>query len=303
MCSGGVDSSLIAHFARQHHSNLIAYVADVEGVNINEKDRAKQVCDQLDIELRTVSVTREDYMRLWPIAAYHNDEPIFFRQTMLQLAVSEVVSRDGFKVILCGEGADELFGGYPWQASVYEMWKVRRKRSRIFPNNRFVHFLMNLLPSNHPLDLDQLSREPFRYLGENSTVGRLNPRNIAAVDSGKRALRRHRLMKLLEPLDKIEDRAFLARSFEDFLVHLRTLLKCNDKMNMANSVESRVPFLDKRSIDFGLHLPVSTKYQDNVSKPLLKTAASSLLPRDLMHQKKWFFCSQPDVEQHHAFFR
>lgn len=295
MCSGGVDSSLVAHFARQHHPNLVAYVADVEGVSISEKDRAKQVCDELDIELRVVSVTREDYLRLWPIAAYHNDEPIYFKQNMLHLAVSEAVSRDGFKVLLCGEGADELFGGYHWQASVYNMWKVRRKRSKLFPDNRFVRYMMNLLPSHHPLNLKELSGEPFQYLGKESPVGQLNPRTIAAVDGGKRALRRRRLMKLLEPLDKIEDRAFLARSFEDFLVHLGTSLKCNDKMNMANSVESRVPFLDKRLIDFGLHLPLHTKYRDKISKPLLKKSASTRLPKGLMHQKKVGFSASNKV--------
>lgn len=302
MCSGGVDSSLIAHFAHQYHSNLIAYVADVEGVSISEKDRATQVCDHLNIELRTVPVTRDDYLRFWPKAAYHREEPIFFKQSMLHFAVSEAVSRDGFKVLLCGEGADELFCGYHWQASIYEMWKIRRKRSKIFPNNRFIRFLMNLLPSHHPLNLDQLSGEPFQYLGNESPIGQLKPRKITSVDGGRRVLRRRRLMKLLEPLEKIEDRAFLARSFEDFIVHLGTSLKCNDKMNMANSVESRVPFLDKRLIDFALHLPVKTKYRNGISKPLLKTSASAHLPKDLMYQKKVGFHASDAMWNHTLHF-
>lgn len=286
MCSGGVDSSLIAAISKKNKHDLTAYVADVEGVKISEKERAKRVCNHLEIELRTVPVSREKYLNLWPEAAYHHDEPIFFRQNMLHMAVAEKVSEDGFKVLLCGEGADELFGGYDWQAKIYEMWQIRRRHSNLFPDNRLTRLISKYLPQFKPLDLNQLQNEPFTQLGKNPPAGRLDGRYLTAIDGGQRPLRRREMMAKLAPLKKLEDRAFLARTFEDFMVHLATSLKTVDKMNMANSVESRVPFLDHRLIDFALHLPANTKYLDGVSKPLLKEAASKKLPRDLMNAQK-----------------
>ena len=286
MCSGGVDSSLMAALAKKSKNDLTAYVADVEGVQISERDRATRACNHLDIDLRIVPISREEYLKLWPEAAYYYDEPIFFRQNMLHMAVAKQVRKDGFKVLLCGEGADEFFGGYDWQARVYDMWRLRRRRQKVFPNNRFTRLISKYIPQLHPLDLEELQGEPFENIGRNLPVGQLNNRHLVAIDGGHRTLRRRKMMDKLSPLEKIEDRAFLARTFEDIKIHLATTLKTTDKMNMATSVESRVPFLDERLMDFALHLPVKTKYANGVSKPLLKEAASKMLPRDLMHENK-----------------
>lgn len=286
MCSGGVDSSLLTALASERKKDIVAYVADVEDLDVSEKVRAERVCNHLNIELRTVPVSREKFFKLWPFAAYYHDEPIFFRQNMLHMAVAEQVREDGYKVLLCGEGADELFGGYSWQASVYEMWQVRRKRAKFYPDNRIIRLLSKLIPNFRPLDMDQLQAEPFSHIGKNPPTGRLDPRDLAAVDGGQRAFRRQKMMEILSPIEKIEERAFLARSFEDFLVHLATSLKTVDKMNMAFSVESRVPYLDDRIIDFALHIPAKHKYQNKISKPLLKECASHRLPRELMHLPK-----------------
>ncbi|MDR9409254.1 MAG: asparagine synthase (glutamine-hydrolyzing), partial [Balneolaceae bacterium] len=211
MCSGGVDSSLMAAFACQHKQDLVGYVADVEGVKISEKERAEQIADHLNIELRTVPVKRRDFLRLWPYAAYHNDEPIYFKQNMLHLAVAERVQKDGFKILLCGEGADELFGGYHWQASVHDMWKIRRKKSELIPDNRLTRFLMRFLPTHHPLDLDQLQKEPFRYLSPDPPIGNIPSQNIIFIEEAKKQLLRKSFMNKLEPLKNIEDRAYLTR--------------------------------------------------------------------------------------------
>lgn len=295
MCSGGVDSSLIAAAAKNYKADLTAYVADVEGVQISEKERAKKVCAHLGIELRVVPVSRKKFLRLWPEAAYHHDEPIYFRQNMLHMAIAKQVREDGFKVLLCGEGADELFGGYDWQAGIYDMWNLRRRHSKIFPNNRFTQLISKYMPQFRSLDLNQLQNEPFIQIGQNPPAGQFDGRYLTAIDGGQRQLRRREMMDKLAPLGRVEDRAFLARTFEDFLVHLATSLKCVDKMNMASSVESRVPFLDQRLMDFALHLPVKTKYRNGVSKPLLKEAASKKLPRDLMNEKKIGFGAPPKL--------
>jgi asparagine synthase (glutamine-hydrolysing) len=286
MCSGGVDSSLIAAYAKAYDKNMTAYVAEVEGYIPSEKERAQRVCDHLGIELRVVPVSRNDFLRLWPKAVYHNDEPNYFKQNIPHMAVAEKVHSDGYKVLVCGEGADELFGGYPWQANTHRIWQIIMRRNRLLSAlGPLAKYVRRLTASNSFTELEKQMQEPFLN-ADPVNRDKLGPRYLPVVDGGRRALRRRDTFKRLSPLNNPAEQAFLTRSFEDFYMHLGTSLKSNDKMNMAFSVESRVPFLDKRLIDFANHLPFSARYKKPVSKPLLKKSASKRLPEDLMYVKK-----------------
>jgi len=286
MCSGGVDSSLIAAYAKAYDQNIVAYVAEVEGHIPNEKERAQRICDHLGIELRVVPVTRNDFLRLWPIAAYHNDEPLYFKQSIPHMAVAEAVHSDGYKVLVCGEGADELFGGYPWQANTHRIWQIILRRNRMLSYmGPLAKYIRRFTASKSFMELEKQMQEPFLNV-ESVNRNRLGPRYLPVVDGGRRALRQRDTFKRLEPLKNPAEQAFLTRALEDYYVHMGTALKSNDKMNMAFSVESRVPYLDKRLIDFALHLPFQTKLDKGISKPLLKKSASKRLPEDLMYVKK-----------------
>ncbi|MDR9409508.1 MAG: asparagine synthase-related protein, partial [Balneolaceae bacterium] len=78
-------------------------------------------------------------------------------------------------------------------------------------------------------------------------------------------------------------------------IHMGISLKCNDRMNMAKSIESRVPFLDTRLIDFAMHLPAHAKYRDGITKFLLKKLAARYLPPELMYRKKVGFGFSNDL--------
>jgi len=286
MCSGGVDSSLITAYAKAYDRNIVAYVADVTGYTPSERDRAQRICDHLNVELRVVPVTRNDFLRLWPLAVYHSDEPLYFKQNIAHMAVAEAVHKDGYKVLLCGEGADELFGGYVWQANTYRIWKKVLLRNKLLPYlGPFATYIRRFTSGSSFIGLDKHQQEPFLSI-EGVFKSKLESRYLTAVDGGKRVLRQRDTFKKLEPLGNPAEQAFLTRAIEDYYVHMGTALKSNDKMNMAFSVESRVPFLDKRLIDFAAHLPFNTKYENRISKPLLKKSASKLLPKDLMYVKK-----------------
>lgn len=286
MCSGGVDSSLLTVYAHQFQPDIVAYVADVEGFNSVETERARKVTDSLGIELREVPISREYFMKLWPKAIYYNDEPFYFKQTALHMAVANAAHKDGFKVLLCGEGADELFGGYSWQAKDYQRWRKRRRVYELLSTLKPLHLFFKKILKVYPLvKIDFRDKDPFKKIVQEYPT-QFEPRELLAIDNGIRNIRQRSLFQKLNPLQKVEDRAFLARSFEDFYVHLGTSLKCNDKMNMACSVESRVPFLDSKLIDFAIHLPRSTKYHKGTSKYLLKKVASTYLPDEIVHAKK-----------------
>ena len=144
LCSGGLDSSLVSAVAKDHKHDIVAYVADIEGMHGEEVKRAKTVCEYLDITLRPVPVTLDIYYRLWPQAILANDQPNYFAQNTAAMAVAEVMKHDGFKAVLTGHGADELFGGYTWFADVYKMWRRRRLHAKWIRNNPLFRLLGKL---------------------------------------------------------------------------------------------------------------------------------------------------------------
>ncbi len=285
MCSGGLDSSLITAFAKKLKPDIVAYVADVDGIKVSEVDRAEKVCQHLGVELRKIKVDQEKFLRFWPLTVYHNDEPNFFTQNILSMVVSDAVHRDGFKVLLTGEGSDELFGGYDWQVDVYRMWRIRRLQTAILPNIRLFRVLGRFLSKLSPPDLPNLMRNPFQDM-EMGWPGQKPTGQFCAVDGGQRSFRQAALFKKLAEVKPLEERAFLTCCLEDLYAHLRTSLSSHEKMAMACSVEARVPFLENHLIDFGLHLPFSAKYHKGVAKRVVKAVAVKTLPFEIVHAPK-----------------
>jgi asparagine synthase (glutamine-hydrolysing) len=283
MCSGGVDSSLITAIARRHKPDLVAFVADAVGLVPSEADKAEQVAKHLGVQLQRVRITAEDFPQLWAEAAWHNDVPIYFQQNPLALAVSKAVRDAGFKVLVTGEGSDELFMGYGWQAAVGRMWRLRQWHARVVPDvaplRRFARWLQWLMP----FDLAAMAQEPFDH---RTALGGAPPAAELVIDGG---IRRGRARSLFARFDRISDlgeRAMLARQFDDIYHHLRVVLASNDRMTMAASIEARVPFLETDLIDFGLHLAPRAKYGRRQPKRVVKALAETLLPKDIVHARK-----------------
>ena len=280
MCSGGLDSGLVTALMREDKPDVVAYVAEVEGVAEPEGARAARLCSALGVELRQVRVDVETFYRLWPAAVYANDRPNYFPQNVAAMAVAEAVRADGFKALLNGDGADEVFGGYSWYVTEYRSWRKRRLRAAWTRNNRWFRTLGRFLPALRPIDLDRLAQRPFtrdRSSEQDAVTDRLT---CALTD--RRDLLQEALFRRLDVIPRHEDRAFLARSFQDLYVHLAETLETNDRMAMSQSVEARVPFLENALIDLGLHLPRRAKYDRGRSKRLVHAMASRHLPADVL---------------------
>jgi asparagine synthase (glutamine-hydrolysing) len=284
-CSGGLDSSLTTALAARQRAGLVSYVADIEGVDVNEHHKAQAVCRALGCELRPVHINQEAFLRRWPLCAYHNDQPHFFAQNVAMAEVAAAAHQDGFKVLITGEGADELFGGYPWQESAFRHWRRHQQRSRWLPRNRFFRRLGKLLAPLRPPDLASFESAPFTRQSDHLGLALGTPR-ACVIDALARPSRHQALFQKLAPIAAWKERAFLARSFEDFLCHLRVALRSNEKMAMLNSVEMRFPFLSNSMIDFGLHAPFKAKYHGHVTKRIEKQVAEKYLPREIVHAPK-----------------
>ncbi|MBZ0166565.1 MAG: asparagine synthase (glutamine-hydrolyzing) [Candidatus Omnitrophica bacterium] len=291
MCSGGVDSSYVTAIAAEYKPDLTAYVADLSGAGIHEAVKAQAVADKAGIELRKVPIDQERYLRFWPKAIYANDQPIFFHQNVMWMIVSSVVHDDGFKVLLAGEGSDEVFGGYRWQKSAHDMWRERRFQKAWWVNNKVSRKVAALLDPFLPKDSSTWDKHPFFRQPLESNI--LNSdAALAPIDGLQRRLRQREIYQKLHMIQPEAERAFLARGVDDFYTHLRTCLLSSDKMGMAVAIETRVPFLANAVIDFGYHLNFAAKWRGEEQKYIVRQASLKKIPRDNVYAPKiGFGCS------------
>jgi asparagine synthase (glutamine-hydrolysing) len=260
MCSGGVDSSLITAYAKAENPAIVGYVADAP-VGEGEAAQAERVGRHLGVEVRRVPVDRERFLRLWPHAVWHSDKPSMHASDPALLAVTQTCRADGIKVLLTGEGSDELFGGYKEQSQIHRRWRRMTWLMRLSPLKTHRRRGAKWQRSQHPLQ-----RSMALYADEEFLTQRLFDR--------------------LSPIDPMPDRAFLARCFVDLYQHLSWILHRHDRLGMAASIEMRVPFLENDLFDFAFHLPRRAKLHRSTSKWVVKQAALASLPPDVVFAKK-----------------
>ncbi|WP_192252525.1 asparagine synthase (glutamine-hydrolyzing) [Mesorhizobium silamurunense] len=270
-CSGGVDSGLITALAKRHRPEMHGYVVDPR-LGRSEAESAERTGRHVGVSLRRVPVDRDRFLELWPRAVWHLESDGWHASVAGLLALADRCRADGVKVLLTGEGSDELFGGYKWQASTLRLWRqswLRRLfRSKADQDRKFA----------------RLRRSPFR-----NSIGRGSPwdRNIVLrALSPELNFLQTKLFDRLEGVSPDSDRAFLANCLYDLYSHLQDLLHRHDRLSMAASVELRVPFLENRLIDFAMHLPRRQKYRNRTGKWLLKKLAERHLPRENIYVAK-----------------
>jgi asparagine synthase (glutamine-hydrolysing) len=274
ICSGGVDSSLIAALACRHRQDLDCYVADVAG-DRGEGDAAQRVTEHLGLHLTRLRIDRETHLGFWPEAVWHDGHPCQRRSSVALLVLARGCHAAGVKVLLNGEGSDELFGGYGWYEEAYAAWGWRARLGRA----------LDFSPAGRRARRDGMGFDSLMAL---PGVVSLGARGLAAID-GDTELRRRALFEKLAPVRSDADRAFLFRCFDDLYTNLDPLLRRHDRMAMAASIEMRVPFLESAIIDFGIHLPRRSKLRHGQRKWVVKQVAQKLLPAEIVHARKRAF--------------
>ncbi len=270
-CSGGVDSSLITALTKEFEPHITAYVADV-AFSRGEGNQAERVGRHIGVPVNRVVVDGARFLELWPRCVWQSDGPPTHTSDPALLAVALKCRADGIKVLLTGEGSDELFGGYDWLERTYRNW-VRKASWR-----RYVFG-----PSERERALDFA---PFSTTARTNRF--LHDRMTVALDTEDQLLPR-RLLTLLAPIESSADRAFLAHSFWGLYHHLSWILHRHDRIGMAASIEMRVPFLENAMFDFAFHLPRRAKLHRGTGKWVVKQVAAEVLPRDVVFaQKKGF---------------
>lgn len=293
--SGGVDSSAITALIRRNSSGSVkTFSVGYKEAAFSELSYARQVAEFLGTEHREVTVSREEFFSELPRLIWHEDEPIAWPSSVSLYFVSRLAAQD-VKVVLTGEGSDEIFAGY--------------ERYRWHMLNQKALSLYGVLPAAARRSIaswissTSLLRAPLRrklfhtFLGRDSSLeslyldnfyGTFSPEAFANLLPSQPSSQAYQ--SYLHFWNQRPHASLLSRLlFADQKTYLVELLMKQDQMSMAASIESRVPFLDHEFAAFAMSIPDAYKIQGNQQKFVFKKAVESLLPKSIIYRPKMGF--------------
>jgi asparagine synthase (glutamine-hydrolysing) len=299
--SGGLDSSLIAAvMARYMTTPVQAFTVGFENKYYSEFVHARKVASYIGADYHEVTVTPEQFFDVLPKLIWHEDEPLKGAASVALYFVSQL-ARSHAKVVLTGEGSDELFAGYNdryWCTLLNQrLAKIGGGLPETFRRN-FVRKVLWDLPL--PLQLKKKISHTILYLSDKPEgIFFDNFHGIFSRDMQQELLdeKLQRRFPALDPyvnalkvFERPNLRHYLHRLlYADVNVDLHELLMKQDQMSMAASVESRVPFLDHGLVEFAGTLPPPLRLRGRSGKWIVKKVAEKYLPRDIIHRPKMGF--------------
>ena len=278
--SSGIDSSYLVSLARPQHTYTVGYSDE----RYNEISYAKDLTQQLGIENKSKIISKEEYLEVLPKIMYHLDEPTADPAAVALYFVSELASKD-VKVVLSGEGADEFFGGYNTYRGDIDSGIYGKLP---FGIRHFISKICKHLPSvkGVPFLIRNGERVEDYYVG-------VNP--VFSVQDCKHLLRDsshlHSHKDIVGPVfegmkgTNIQKR----QSFDLQTWFVKDILQKGDKMTIAHSIESRVPFTDKEVFEVASTLKDNQKVTKENTKVLLRQADKKVIPNEAYKKKKLGF--------------
>ncbi len=280
-CSGGVDSSLVTAIAAMNTGKKInTFSVGFDEKEYDESKYAKMVAARYDTNHHELRLNNQEFADLFEKTVWHNDLPLNFANSVLIYALS-ALAKQTVTVVLTGEGADELFGGYPR----YMIPVIHSKLKKIpEPLLRIAKYGLGLMPDHRAKKLaSYISASDKDVLLYNSAVH--TPEKLAQYGINiNDDTQKYRTSLITGIAGK--HHALSRVSLLDQQTYLQSILNRQDKMSMAASIESRVPILDYRLIEFSNSLPASIKCDRLKPKLILKQLAEEYLPRELIYRQK-----------------
>jgi len=292
--SGGIDSSgLLALMAPEMREPVRTFAVGFAEREADELAYARLAARASKAVHREVVVSPGDFFKELPRLVWHEDEPIAFPSSVPLYFVSRL-ARDHVKVVLTGEGADELFLGYNrYRVTAWNQWLGRpywsllpsRARRRVAGLARSLPLGLGRYAERSFLALDPVPRSLFC---ENFAVFSDSHRHRVLREPafpGPRDPYRETLRCYEESGGGVLDRMSRA----DLQTYLVRLLMKQDRMSMAASIESRVPFLDHELVEHVVALPGRLKLRGLTTKAVLRDAFRPLVPRPILTRPKMGF--------------
>lgn len=286
LLSGGIDSSLIVALAKEVNPNLKTFSVGFEREGYSEVEAAKETADYLGVENISYIITPEEYVSVLPEIMLHMGDPLADPSCVpLYFAMRE--ARKHVKVVLSGEGADELFGGY----------NIYRESESLKMFDKLPEFANHLLQRIAAVFPEGMKGKSFLERGTTPLKERYVG-NAKMFDEAEK-------QKILKDYDEayrfqVVTKELYAKVSSDHAVHkmqyidIHTwlpgdiLLKA-DKMSKAHSLEVRTPFLDQKVFHVAKGIPVHEKISNGTTKLILREAFKGIVPDDLLYRRKLGF--------------
>jgi len=292
--SGGIDSSSIAGIASQMVPDFMGFTGKFDlGPDYDESMYAQDVADLYHFPLHQLVITAQDFMENIEKIMYHMDMPAAGPGSFNQYMVSQF-SAQYRKVLLGGQGGDEIFGGYIRYLIAYFEQCIKGAIDGTMNAGNFIVTYESIIPNLKSLRnykpmlqdfwkeglFDEPDKRYYRLVNRNpdmltcvnwALLGDYSPyetfREIFCADNVKKAS------------------YFDSMIHFDFKTSLPALLHVEDRMSKAHSIESRVPFLDHELVEFVATIPANFKLKDGDMKHILKKCMAKYLPQSIQNRK------------------
>lgn len=284
--SGGIDSTVIAALAREHNPDLITFTTGFERPGYSEVDVAAESAAAIGVRHVVRTVSAQEMMDVLPLIVWYLDDPVA-DPALVPLWFVAREARKHVKVVLSGEGADELFGGYTIYREPISLAGFERLPGAV---RRLAGALSSRVPDG-VRGKDLLRRGALtleeRYYGN---ARNFLPGELDGLLRGYDPELSHTAVTAPLYADSSSWEPTARMQHVDLFTWLRgDILVKADKMTMANSLELRVPFLDPEVFRVASALPTDQKIAHGTTKYALRRAIEGIVPPHVLHRRKLGF--------------
>ncbi len=297
--SGGLDSTVTTALVKKvSNARLRTFSISFDNAEFDESVFQSEAARFLDTEHQDFRCTKNQIAEVFPDVIWHTEKPVLRTAPAPLYLLSRLVRNSGFKVVVTGEGADEILGGYDIfkEAKIRRFWESQPdSKMRPLLLRRLYPYLQNL--QNQPdayrkaffhINVDHDLQPFFSHIPRWHLTSKLKMffsdavrAEISGVESYSKV--RSQLPESYATWDSFCQAQYLETKY---LLPEYILSSQGDRMAMAHSVEGRFPFLDHRVVEFASRLPVSLKMKVLNEKHLLKRCARDLIPSSIVKRHK-----------------
>ncbi|MBD2297081.1 asparagine synthase (glutamine-hydrolyzing) [Nostoc sp. FACHB-190] len=304
--SGGLDSSIIASLANQKTGDkFIGFTGKFSlSEDYDESKYARELAQWSGFELHELDITANDFIENIRKVIYHLDYPVAGPGSFPQYMISQLASKHR-KVVLGGQGADEIFGGYVRYLIAYFEQCIKGAIDGTMHSSNFIVTYESIIPNLTALRkykpmlkefwreglFEELNRRYFRLINRAPSLG--NEINWEALGNYS-PFETFQEIFLAENVG--QESYFDSMTHFDFKTLLPALLQIEDRVSMAHGLESRVPFLDHPLIELAATIPANIKFKDGTMKQVLKNAMRTSLPASIWNRQDKMGFPVPLVE-------
>jgi asparagine synthase (glutamine-hydrolysing) len=285
--SGGLDSSIVASLASTEHGpGLLGFTGRFAMPGYDESRYARDVAADRDFELHEIEIGPEDFVANMEDVVYHLDYPVAGPGSFPQYLVSRLAAEHR-KVVLGGQGGDEIFGGYVRYLIAYFEQCIKGAIDGTMHTGNFVVTYESIIPNLGALReykpllrefwreglFDDLDARYFRLINRASSLGDEINWSLLGDYSPFETFR-----TIFHGENVRKESYFDSMTHFDFKTLLPALLQVEDRVSMAHGLESRVPLLDHPLVELAATMPADVKFKDGHLKHVLKTAFAQVMP-------------------------